>query len=193
MLNPALNLVPAAVGQGRPQIIPAVVAPNTSRTPLPTSFTDPLFVVNPADDTVFWEIADWTVDHGGTLPEAGAAAALFYDSAGALRCVWWDGVYTAPDPPAGTLLELAVTGTGRKIAFGTVSVAFAASPSSSTATITHGLGTTPAVVLATMRGLGPGVAVYPVTGSVGATTFQVQGEATAAITATVTIDWLAIG
>lgn len=102
MINSALNLVAGAVGQGRPQIIPAVVAPNTSQTPLPTDFTDSLFVVNPSDSTVFWEVTDWTVDHGGTLPQAGAAVALFYDSTGALRVVWWDGVYTPPAPPVVT-------------------------------------------------------------------------------------------
>lgn len=97
MINSALNLLAGAVGQNRPQIIPANVAQNTASTPLPTSFNQPLFVVSPMDDTSFWRVDDWTVDHGGTLPSAGAACALFYDAARTLRCVWWDGLYT-PEP-----------------------------------------------------------------------------------------------
>lgn len=95
-INPALNFLPNAVGQSRPQIIPAVVANNTTRTPLPTSYNDPLYVVNPSSEDNFWVVSDWTVDHGGNLPAAGAACALFYDSNGVLRCVWWDGLYISP-------------------------------------------------------------------------------------------------
>lgn len=96
MINAALNLLTPALGQGRPQIIAAEVANNTTQTPLPTSFNSPLFVVNPSNDSVFWQVDDWTVDHGGTLPQAGAACALFYDSNRTLRCVWWDGMYSPP-------------------------------------------------------------------------------------------------
>lgn len=102
MINAALNLLPNAVGQGRPQIIPAVVAPNTTRTPLPSAFSDSLFVTSPTDSESFWQVDDWPVEHGGTFPEAGAACALYYDANGALRCVWWDGVYSPPSPPVVT-------------------------------------------------------------------------------------------
>ena len=96
MINAALQLIPNALGQGRPQIIPAVVAPNTARTPLPTAFGQPLFVTSPTNSDNFWQVADWPADHGGLLPAAGAAVALFYDSNNVLRCAWWDGGYTPP-------------------------------------------------------------------------------------------------
>lgn len=98
MINAALQLLPNALGQSRPQIIPAVVAANTATTPLPTNFNQPLYVTSPTNTDNFWVIADWPVDHGGTLPAAGAAVALFYDSTGVLRCTWWDGLYVPPTP-----------------------------------------------------------------------------------------------
>jgi len=95
MINSALNLVPGAVGQQRPQIISAVIS---STQPAPASYADPLFVVNPAQPDNFWRVDDWTVDHGGTLPQQGAACALFYDYTGTLRCIWWEGQYSPPAP-----------------------------------------------------------------------------------------------
>lgn len=105
MINAALNLVPGAVGQGRPQIIPAVVCQNTTQTPLPTGFNQPLFVTNPANSGYFWQVADWPASQGGSLPLAGATVALFYDSNRTLRVVWWDGKYTPP----GLLVPTALT------------------------------------------------------------------------------------
>lgn len=155
MINAALNILPGAVGQGRPQIIPATVAPNTAQTPQPTGFNDPLFVVSPIDNSSFWKVLDWPADHGGTLPRPGAACALFYDSNGILRCAWWDGQYTPPQTLAGL-----------GIARGTGTLTWPGSSAfSNTVTVAHTLAGTPtaAVGLTQLFGGGSSINLHWVT------------------------------
>lgn len=80
---------------GRAPGQPPVAYGQVSRLqPLPTSFTDPLFVVLPYDQDHAIRIDNWPVIHGATLPAAGADATLVRDDAQNWRLVWWDGAHT---------------------------------------------------------------------------------------------------
>jgi hypothetical protein len=89
-----------------------------------------------------------------------------------------------------TFIQLA-SGASRKIAFGTTSLTWTAAAQSAVRTVTHGLGVTPLVVLLTFKT--SGVVITPHHQNETTTTFDAFGNATAAITATVNLDWLAIG
>src|ERR1035438_9997960 len=91
----ALSFLPHAVGQQRPQIIYATVSANQ---PVPSSFSDPLHVVQPHAPTVFRTITDWPACHGSILPAAGADCICVYDDQQTLRCIWWDSPLTAFTP-----------------------------------------------------------------------------------------------
>ena len=88
-----------------------------------------------------------------------------------------------------------LTGGTRKISFGTTVLTFSGGSQSNSPTVTHGLGTTPACVLAVPSDgftnvVGPALAV----GNVGSTTFTVIGADVDATprSATVGVYWLAI-
>lgn len=89
------------------------------------------------------------------------------------------------------VLRLAVTGTSRKVAFGSVSLTWTAAVSSAQATVTHGLGGAPVAVIATGDS-GLALGFYVIASSVGATTFDLQGVTTAAVSQTHTAYWLAV-
>ncbi len=100
MPNP-LAILPNAVSQSQPQVIYGEVS---SVLPAPSSFGAPLYVTRPGWDAgagFFWTFTDWPACHGSTLPAQGAACVLVVDTSGALRCVWWDGVYGATPGPTG--------------------------------------------------------------------------------------------
>jgi len=78
----------------------------------------------------------------------------------------------------------------RKIAVGVASVTFSGSTSSSTTTVTHGLGKTPTVVLATPQ---LGVLSSADTFEYTATTFKVAAFSQPSLTLTATVPWIAIG
>lgn len=105
------------------------------------------------------------------------------------------GTYPNPALAVGTVLQLAATGTTRKVAFGTASVSYSASNTSSTATVTHGLGTTPSVVVAIQSNDGDGRIASVGVSSIGSTTFVLQARdwAGSTVTKTSTLYWVAIG
>lgn len=88
-----LVLVPAAVGQQRPPIFLAQVS---ASKPPPSSFTSPLFVVEPSRPNVSLMVPSFPALHGGTLPTAGATCVIqrSNDPSEPLRCLHWDGSYT---------------------------------------------------------------------------------------------------
>ena len=80
---------------GRAPGQPPVVYAQVSRLkPVPTSFTDPLYVVFPYDPDHAIEVTNWPVIHGATLPAGGADVAVIYDDQHNARVVWWDGVHS---------------------------------------------------------------------------------------------------
>lgn len=80
------------------------------------------------------------------------------------------------------------------IRFGTSSIGFTASTDSADTVISHGLGTTPVVVLVSVHTAPTFATVAALNAhSYGATTFTVNGRVASAATATVPIVWLAIG
>lgn len=92
---------------------------------------------------------------------------------------------------ANDVLLLAVTGTARKIAIGTGTVTFTAAVFSAASTITHGLGTTPTVVLGTS--IGNSVIVID-TNTYTSTTFKANGGSVGGVTTgTFGFVWAAIG
>jgi len=115
---------------------------------------------------------------------SGAAAANVGTLGGALS-----GTLPNPSLATGIVLQLASTGTTRKISFGTASVTFSASTSSAIATITHGLGATPALVIATPAGSNMWLSYSNLTG----TTFDIQGFRDTLTTGTPPFGWIAIG
>jgi hypothetical protein len=88
----ALNLVPNAVGQSRPQLVSGQVS---DAQPAPASFSDPLYVVIPQwRPDYYWIVNDWPADHGATLPTGGEACLLAYDDQRVLWVVRWKGTYS---------------------------------------------------------------------------------------------------
>lgn len=169
-----LGLMPQAVSQPGHVAIYAQVT-----DPLPVSATDPLFLVVPDWTTDFsYEFPTWPRLYGTTLPALGAGAVIIVDSRGDRRCVWWEGVYGPVT--RGTL----------GIARGTASISFSASTTSTTATVTHGLGSTPTSIVATISGT-PQVVVVS-SSAAGSTTFQLSGVSASSITATIALDWVAV-
>lgn len=107
---------------------------------------------------------------------------------------------TYPSPTLSTqglqkVLQLAVTGVTRKVAFGNVNVSWTGpSTVATTATVTHGLGTTPLIVLVTPQinsGFGGTIAAGWNTGT--GTTFKIDATLSVSVTATIPFSWLAIG
>jgi hypothetical protein len=92
---------------------------------------------------------------------------------------------------AESVLQLASTGTARKVNGGTSSFSFTASATSAVVTITHGLGTTPSLVILTCQNIG--TLLSPFYGTFTSTNFPAVAMAASAITATVPFSWLAIG
>ena len=88
-----LSLIPNAVDQQRPQILYGTVS---KTQPAPTGFNDPLYVVEPWNPNHYHVVSRFPAIHGASLPQHGADVVLIKDNTGALRCVWWDGTYTAP-------------------------------------------------------------------------------------------------
>ncbi len=93
----------------------------------------------------------------------------------------------------GQFLALASAGTARKVAWGSGTVTFTDSATSAVSTITHGLGATPLVVLATLDITAYNTVVS--TGNYGATTFDARGRYTPGGLApgVNTFYWIAIG
>lgn len=96
------------------------------------------------------------------------------------------------DQTAESVLQLAVTGTKRKIAFGTVSLTFTASTTSAAASVSHGLGVAPVGVWLQLGAL---TAVGGAVTATSSSTFTAQAFTTnvATVTGTVPFYWLAIG
>jgi len=90
-MSNALNLVQGAAGQPRPQIIYATVSNNQ---PLPATFDDLLYVVEPHAPTVYHIISGFPAIHGNTLPTAGADVVLIRDNYRKLWCIWWSGSHS---------------------------------------------------------------------------------------------------
>lgn len=104
------------------------------------------------------------------------------------------GTIVPSDVATGTFLELAVTGTARKVAYGNNTVTWTAAVGSATRTVTHGLGTTPQAIYLTIRGgFGSAAVIAVYDFNIGATTFDVAGSASAVVSITATFDWMAIG
>lgn len=94
-MRPGLALLPAAVGQTRPDLVQTVVCDDTAATPVPASFTDPLHVKVPHRTDYHWTIDDWPAEHGATLPAAGTAVLLAIDFN--QREIWvvrWKGLHS---------------------------------------------------------------------------------------------------
>lgn len=106
-------LVPAAVGQQRPNIFLAAVS---SSKPAPSTFTDPLYVVEPSRPNVYLTIPEFPAVHGDALPAAGATCVIqrSLDPTEPLRCLYWDGSFTS------TAMNAPTTGmTSQSRSFGT--------------------------------------------------------------------------
>jgi len=83
---------------------------------------------------------------------------------------------------------------GRKIARGTTLLTWTAATGSGIVTVTHGLGTTPTEILATLNCVAVANRGYAAVGNIGATTFQIAGELTnGAATGSLNAHWVAIG
>lgn len=98
-----------AVGQGQLNVAYGEVT-----TPAPTSFSSPLYLVQPDwNNTVPFAVFNWTACHGNALPTVGAAALMVQDSRGFWRVPWWDGrmVY-----PTGSWLTYYLTPTASDVA-----------------------------------------------------------------------------
>jgi hypothetical protein len=78
-----------------------------------------------------------------------------------------------------------------RVVRGTIVLAWAAAQVSGVGTVTHGLGVQPAAILATVQAIGSGQHAFAEIGNQNATTFQVQGWATAAFTGNLTVHWVA--
>lgn len=96
----------------------------------------------------------------------------------------------APELENGIVLELATTGTARKVAFGTATTPNTGTPTAAKA-FAHGLGTTPTVLVATMESRDINVSAK----AIGATEAEVEIRDINGvnITATHTAYWIAIG
>jgi hypothetical protein len=92
---------------------------------------------------------------------------------------------------AESVLQLAVAGTKRQVAFGLVGITFSASQSGS-GTITHNLGRTPGAVLLTWN-LAPGSGVVLGADTFTTTTAVAHGWNTAVLTGTFNASYLVIG
>lgn len=87
-----LNLMPNALSQNAEDIVYAQVSINQ---PVPTSYSDPLYVVIPdADANEFLTITDWPKVEGSSFPTSGADCLLIADNRANWRCVWWSGLYS---------------------------------------------------------------------------------------------------
>lgn len=82
-----------------------------------------------------------------------------------------------------------------EIRYGTTVLTWTASTTSAGATVSHGLGKTPQIVVATVGAYGSSNAAHAQVGGFGATTFNLQGQITAgaALTGTLPCYWIAIG
>lgn len=82
----------------------------------------------------------------------------------------------------------------RGLKYGTAALTFTASTNSATTAVTHGLGTTPTAVVATSL-MAPGFGNIPNCNAYnfGATSFDLNGELTAAYTGSISVSWVAIG
>lgn len=106
------------------------------------------------------------------------------------------GAVGAGELATGIVLQLNTTGTARKVAFGTKSVTFPNAKVSTVQSVTHGLASTPVLVLATPTVTSGGRHDTSASvDSVGATTFNLYGVVAEDVntTDTLSIYWLAIG
>jgi hypothetical protein len=94
---------------------------------------------------------------------------------------------------AESVLQLAVTGTRRRVAFGSQSLTFSASVSATPATVTHGLGVTPIAVVATPVIATSTTVVAAYVASLGASSFVLNSTASVALTGSQSYLWIAIG
>lgn len=175
MPNP-LALIPNAASQAQQQLIWGQVS--TSQ-PAPASFTSPLYVTRPRWSTdYYWALTNWPACHGATLPAAGAECLLTIDTAGNLRCVWWDGRYAPP--------SLASLGLAR----GAATLTFT-SATTAAVTIAHGLGATPVSAQATITQQVTGGQMTTYAYALGATNLTIGATFSTTLTASVPVSWLA--
>ena len=74
-------------------LIVGVVAANTSATPTPTAFDEPVYVVLPDHSGDLAYPVAWGALRGLAMPEPGAPVLVAFDNQGVPRVVWWDGLY----------------------------------------------------------------------------------------------------
>jgi len=89
-INPALTLIPNATSQPAPAVLYGTVSANQ---PAPSSFADPLYVVEPHAPASFQTFAQWPQCNGSTLPVAGDGVVFVRDNYGQLHVTVW---YIAP-------------------------------------------------------------------------------------------------
>lgn len=92
-----------------------------------------------------------------------------------------------------SVLQLAVTGTKRKVAFGMVPIAFTASGVSATSTVSHGLGAVPSATTGGLAGLWTTSTLSLPMFSASSTQLTAQLTSNVAITANLSLWWIAIG
>lgn len=102
-----LNFLPNAASQTQQTISFGMVDP---RMPAPTSFDDPLYVIQPDwSSDYFFIINGWPAIHGVTLPAQGAEVLMIKDPRMNWRVVWWDGSYTSESLTHMLAIEQSVT------------------------------------------------------------------------------------
>lgn len=98
------------------------------------------------------------------------------------------------DLATGIVLELNVTGTARKVAFGSSSVTWAAATISGQTTVAHGLGSTPVTVIAFGKNPVNVYTVFSESAAADSTNFYIKGYVASgvAVSASQNFYWLAI-
>lgn len=80
---------------------------------------------------------------------------------------------------------------GRRLKMGSTTLTWTLSQVSGAATITHGLGEQPALVVATVMAVGSGQNAFVQYGNVTATTFQLTGWSPGVFSGTLGVSWVA--